>query len=1793
MNSNEELVLTGAKENNLKDLDIRFSHDSLIAITGLSGSGKTTLAFDTIYAEGGRRYIETFSPYTRQFLDRLSKPDLENISGVRPALALEQQNRINSSRSTVGTATEINDYIKVVWSLLSELTCPNCDVRISRGTVSNTADSIKEFSKGHDDLSLITFKIKVIGKASIQAIIETLLFQGFLRYFNVKKNTVEKIEALIDLNEIPENIFIVVDRFKSLKTATDSRLFSSIRQSFTFGQGSLSCILVKKKKSETSVLQFSEGYRCNSCQENFTAPKPSLFSYNSPLGACESCKGFGKILEIDPELVIPDRSKTIKKGAIQCWSTPSTTRIFSKLKKFCEELSIPLDIPWNELKEKQKKAILEGEKNSLGYKGVFNYFERLKKKRHKMHVRIMLSRFRSEFDCSDCSATRLKKEALLYTINEKTLPEIWKLPLDKALDFFEEISKKITKEDPTRIPLRQAISRLGYLVEIGLHYLTLNRQSRTLSGGESQRVNLTSILGAELVNTTLVLDEPTIGLHGSDTQKLIKTLHQLKDRGNSVFVVEHDQEVIASADEIIDIGPLAGSEGGDVVFKGSLQKLKKDNSSLTGSYLDKVNTLKKDEKEKKGQQYLEVKGATAQNLKNLDVKIPLEKFVVITGVSGSGKSSLVNECLYKGYQRTLKGENAKTLGNEKNSPVKSISGIQQLDEIIYIDQSPIGKSPRSNAATYTKAWDLIRQCLASTKQAEELALTKSAFSFNIDGGRCLTCKGAGQVRIEMQFLSNVFVECEECGGCRFQEQVRAIKYYGKSVVDFLEMTLEDVVIFFKKIDDTKKTKEIIAILTPLQLLGLGYLKLGQPLNTVSGGEAQRIKLASYLNAKFKKKCLFILDEPTTGLHPYNIDQLMNTFSLLREKGHSILCIEHNFDVISQADWIIDLGPGGGTHGGEIIASGTPNQFVKRYKTKSLTAKLLAESLKPKKTTKIKKNPSKKRVKKNSVISIEGARHNNLKDISLEIPTGVFNVVTGVSGSGKSSVAFQILFAEGQRRYIDCLSPYARQYIKQLSRADVDRVSGIPPTIAISQRTSPPLGISTLATTTEIYQYLRLLYSKIGIQHCTKDGNPISNMSIDSLIEIIIKRFQGKNILIFAPAVQGRKGYYNDLFQRALRAEITQARIDDEMVSLTADMRLERHKLHWISLLVSSIKITKSKKEFLKQAVEQALVLGAGAIEICKDDAYGESEILSVDRLCSECGTGYLPLDPQDFSFRSRRGVCLHCEGRGKIKEGRHSFKECPKCKGARIKKLGRNVFVNGLSIFELTAMTAKELLAFITKIKLNKREEIIAKGIVDELKSRLEVIVSVGLDYLSLDRDASSVSGGESQRLRLACALGSPLSGVCYILDEPSIGLHSSDHQMLMKTLKTLKDRGNTLIVVEHDEDTIRAADNVIDFGPGGGAIGGNMVFQGSPKELEKNKSSQTGAALRERSKTKGVIEKNKIDKKAPCLSITDACANNLKDIDVNIIHKKLTVIAGVSGAGKSSLVHNCIVPAIVEAFEGEKEREKFYPKKWSSFNGIGEIQKYIEIDQSSIGKTPTSTPASYLGIFNDIRKIYAMTPDAKAQGWKANHFSFNTGKGKCQVCSGRGVIKVPMSFLPDASTKCEACNGLRYNEQTLEIEYQGISIGELLKKTFNEARQILTNHRKIVRSVDYILELGLGYLTLGQPSHTLSGGEAQRLKIAKELGAREACNNIYVLDEPTVGLHMNDVEKLYKVLSKLTQLGNTVIVIEHNVDIIKKADYLIELGPNAGDKGGKLLFSGSPYELLKSKIRTPTKSFL
>ena len=1762
---NQSIRVTGARQHNLKNLDLAIPLNQITVVTGVSGSGKSSLAFDTLYAEGQRRYVETFSPYARQFMDRMDRPRVDKIEGIPPAIAIDRKDPVRTSRSTVGTMTEITDYVKLLYARLAQLHCRSCGKPVIPETPAYIWNLLQKHQPG---LALvITFPYLVDGSSPDQA-------RGALRQMGFDRLYLKKqIVALEDWQPArrQKEIPVLADRL-ILRPVDKDRVLDSFELAFRFGGGRLDVWL-----GPDQHYAFSSHLTCADCNIEYNAPLPNLFSFNSPMGACDTCRGFGRTIGIDMDLVIPDHSLSLAEGAVKAFGNPENKRMeFADLMDFCRRQKIPTNIPFKKLKAAHKKAIVKGTSSYYGIEGFFRWLE---SRSYKMTARVFLSRYRSYDVCRECNGTRFKEETLLFRLGGQNIARIYAMNVEQARDFFKTLPMS-PRDEASQLIWEEVRNRLDYLRDVGLGYLTLDRQSRTLSGGEVQRVALASALGSSLVNTLYVLDEPSIGLHPRDNHRLIRILKGLRDLSNTVVVVEHDPEIIRESDYLLDMGPKAGEQGGAVMYFGPTADV---NGSLTGQYLKGRRKIAAADRQRspRGNRWLTIKGAAENNLKKIDVQIPLGLFVCLTGVSGSGKSTLAEDIIYKAAK--------KFLGIQEGRPGKhaAIQGMGHIDDVVLVDQRAIGRTPRANALTYTKALGPIRQLLADTAAAKAGKFGPGHFSFNVTGGRCETCKGEGYEKVEMQFLSDVFILCPDCQGKRFNPDVLDVRYRGNNIHDILTMTVDQALTFFK---DNKK---VVSTLQPLADVGLGYIRLGQPINTMSGGEAQRLKLSRYVgngSGALSRK-LFIFDEPTTGLHFDDIARLLTALQRLVDSGNTVLVIEHNMDVVKTADWVIDLGPEGGDAGGQVVATGPPEKVAQH--TRSHTGRFLKAylkgtgRLKPQKVSPVGVAESVAAYSDpviSDVIALKGAREHNLKDIDLTLPHNEMVVLTGVSGSGKSTLAFDILFAEGQRRYLESLAPYVRQYMKILERPDVDLVTGLAPTVAIEQRTSYASRRSTVATLTEIYHYLRLLFSKLGVQHCPGCGRRLTAQTRTAIVDQIRRRYPDTPATVLSPKVFGRKGFHKDVFARALKKGFKKARIDGKVTPLKQGMALSRYHEHNIDLVIGRL-----SDGNLEALADRALEEGAGSLVIL--DRRGKEDVFSLHGICSTCGIGLESLDPRLFSFNSKQGACEKCNGLGTIgepgDEENTAVNICPKCDGSRLKPQALAVKVNRYTLWDLVQKPARQVYEIIKKLKFKAHDKPVAEPIVAELLTRLALLNQLGLSYLSLARSGDTLSGGEAQRIRLAAQLGSNLTGVCYILDEPTIGLHARDNKILIDALKTLRDRGNTILVVEHDEETIRAADTIVDLGPGAGQDGGRVAAYGSLSDLRKVSRSVTGALMD--GHRKKITSRLRPYKKMPGISIRGAAVNNLKKIKADLPLGCLICVTGVSGSGKSSLLKE----TIYRGLRNRLLKQRRPAGKCQDIAGWRALTRVLEVDHSPIGRTPRSVPASYVGFLSEIRKLFSLTPTARARGYSAGRFSFNVAAGRCEHCKGQGRPKVEMSFLPDVYVLCEVCRGSRFNSETLAVQYRGRNISEILEMTFAEAARFFSAIPAIRQAVQFVCDVGLGYLCLGQPSPTLSGGEAQRIKLAQQLVKRSDGHTLYVLDEPTTGLHMADVQRLIDVFQKLVDEGNTVAVIEHNMEIIREADYIIDLGPEGGDEGGRVVACGSPEELLKAVKKSHTASWL
>lgn len=1908
-----QIRIVGARQNNLKNLDLTLATGELVVVTGVSGSGKSSLAFDTLYAEGQRRYVETFSPYARQFLDRMDKPQVDRIEGILPAIAIDQTNPVRSSRSTVGTMTELNDHLKLLFARGARLYCRGCGKVVRRDTPDSIYHSLAERAAVAGDPRLVvTFPIAVPANFTEDEVRGFLEQQGYTRVHAeetaVPRATVakpakgaKKAKAAKDAGEERRILHVIQDRFRFAGTERE-RVMEALDTALRMGAGHLAVYVVNADGDNAHIWKYSDRLHCADCNIEYTDPLPSSFSFNSPLGACEACRGFGRVIGIDFGLVIPDENKTLMEGAIKPWTTPSYKECQDELQKYAPRAGVPLGVPWKSLSEEHKRWVLYGTPDWKGgndawkhqWYGVQRFFDWLETKAYKMHVRVLLSKYRSYTPCPTCNGARLKPDALLWRLGTKeeadtvlppedgryqrfmpvganwsrdqlnnigglSIHDVMLLPIERVRRFFDELSFSGALDAATDLLMTEVRARLKFLCDVGLGYLTLDRQSRTLSGGEVQRINLTTALGTSLVNTLFVLDEPSIGLHPRDMHRVVEVMHRLRNAGNTLVVVEHDPQVMVAADRIIDIGPGPGERGGYIVFDGTPKQLRAADT-LTGNYLGGRQRVEapRPMPVAANTPRLLLEGVNAHNLKNVSVELPLGRLVCVTGVSGSGKSTLVQDVLYPAL--------LKQKGKPSESPgaFDRLLGAEQIADVVMVDQTPIGKTARSNPASYVGAFDAIRKLFAQAPLARERAYTAGTFSFNGGDGRCPTCGGTGFEHVEMQFLSDVYLRCPDCDGKRFRPEVLEVRveHLGKSasIDEVLAMTVSEALDFFKGLRDVQTG------LAPLADVGLEYVRLGQPVPTLSGGEAQRLKLAGHLaeaarsgisTAKVAKKgSLFLFDEPTTGLHFDDVARLMRAFRKLLAAGHTLLVIEHNLDVIRAADWLIDLGPEGGDAGGLLIGVGTPQDLMDNPKSHTgaalrdyevsilpadvvVTSDIDAQEVEQAGLTARIAEPTvvyndaaeatdasgagdgtplqsvmRARRQGNMAIEIRNAREHNLKNISVEIPHDKFTVITGVSGSGKSTLAFDILFNEGQRRYLESLNAYARAIVQPAGKPDVDAIFGIPPTVAIEQRTSRGGRKSTVATMTEIHHFLRLLYVKLGTQYCPDCNVAVEPQNTDQIVARLLRDHKGVHIGLLSPLVTARKGYYTDLAKWAGSKGHTHLRVDGEFIPVAPWPRLDRYKEHTIELPVADVVVDPANEADLRAAVKSALENGQGVMsvvwpvnklhEALNSDL--QQQHFSVKRACPSCGTSFPEPDPRLFSYNSKHGWCTGCYGTGLQLQGfdeeqtgeetawnawyEGEAKACTQCDGQRLNRVARAVRWRDKSIAELASLPVSDAHTFFTGLVARGREGEIARDILTEIRGRLNFMQEVGLNYLALDRAAPTLSGGEAQRIRLAAQLGSNLQGVCYVLDEPTIGLHPRDNRILLDALARLEGNGNTLVVVEHDDDTIRRASHVIDIGPGAGIRGGRVVAQGTVEDVMNAPESITGRYLKT-PLAHPLQGRRPVEADTPMIEIRGARLHNLRSVDAKIPVGRLSVVTGVSGSGKSTLAREVLLDNLMQAVSQGKA------PGWAgceSIKGWEAIDRVLEVDQTPIGKTPRSCPATYVGFWDDVRKQFADTREARMRGWTAARFSFNTGDGRCPICEGQGMRTIEMNFLPDVKVPCDACNGARFNSDTLSVQMRGKNAGELLSMEVDDAIGYFAAHPKIHRPLQLMQDVGLGYLTLGQPSPTLSGGEAQRIKLVTELSkarltdgliktgrASRIPHTLYVLDEPTVGLSMADVEKLIHVLHRLVEAGNTVVVIEHNLDVIAEADWLLDLGPEGGTGGGQLVAEGSPEHVM------------
>ncbi|MBF8262386.1 MAG: uvrA-A [Parachlamydiales bacterium] len=1867
----DPIVLKKVYVHNLKGVDLTLEPGQLIVFTGVSGSGKSSLAFDTIYAEGQRRYIESLSHHARRFLNDLPKPEAESITGIAPTIAIEQKFAGKTPRSTVGTMTGIYDYLRVLFARIAIPYCPVSQEKVAAQSREKILATLAHLPEGMKIYILSPYAREK--KAEFKEDFQELMRKGFMRLRIDGKIHELTGQERLDASTA-HNIDLVIDRLV-VSPDSQSRIAESASAALDQGKGFFS-IYNPDTEEETLFSQFAYSPKSGL---SYGPLEPQDFSFNHPAGMCPTCHGLGLTQEYDLSKII-DPNLSISQDCCSIASSYQTVRYGNIYRALARHYKFDIDAPWKDLSDAARRIFLYGteqkwtrvtfthpEKRTrwvefVHWRGVIHEArERLIAAKSDAYRKKMGERM-IESVCPACNGARIKPYPAAARLGNLTIADITRLTLQEALSFFENLKLEALEQHIADELLKEIRERLGFLLRVGVQYLSLERTAPTLSGGESQRVRLASHIGSGLVGAIYVLDEPSIGLHPSDHHKLIETLLRLRNLGNTVLIVEHDLDTMLAADSIVDVGPHAGVNGGRILAQGSVQDLIRTPESITGAYLSGKSKIPIPEKRRSvGKSQIKIIGAQHHNLKNIDVAIPLLGLICVTGVSGSGKSSLISDCLAPALSNRL---------HRANLPVgahKTIEGLEHLDKVIDIDQSPIGRTPRSNPATYIKLFDNIRDLFTELPESKLRGFHSGHFSFNVKEGSCSYCSGMGSVRVDMDFMEDAYIECPQCLGRRFDPEILAIRFKGKNIHDILEQSVDASMELFENFPTIRRKLEV------LQKVGLGYLHLGQSSTTLSGGEAQRIKLAKELVRPSTTKTLYILDEPTTGLHFYDIERLIRVLQELIDKGSTVLIIEHNMDIVKVADWVIDLGPNAGIDGGRLIGQGTPEAIAK---LKTPTGIALKTALKPQLLKPA--APSIPIQPPCETIEIKNASQNNLKNISLSIPRGKMTVFAGPSGSGKSSLAFETLYAEGQRRYAETLSGYARQAIKQMPKPKVDEIQGLSPAIALEQKTGGLNPRSTIGTITEIYDYLRILYAHLGTAYCPETGLVIRQISKETVAERVYALPQGEKIQILAPLPLPRKESFEEMTQRLSSEGYLRIRLNKTVYRLDEPIPFKKHLKNELELVIDRLVVDPESKERLYESIEKAVQRSNGIVIVAREK---QDLFFNLSFAVEKTGKSYPSLTAQTFSFNAEAGMCPDCLGLG-ILYGAHLddhrsimrqsiltilerffydqgssqamdhasqiFKKigldptaplkllsiehlsvilngsdetittrshlqlrwiglhpmlarlarfakteirqsllpwltsstCASCDGTRLNPLARNVKINRATLPDLVRMNIQKASDFIEKIIVpDNKKELLAETM-SQIKKSLAFLIEIGLHYLSLDRSAPTLSGGELQRIRLARQLGSGLTSCLYVLDEPTIGLHPQNCSLLLSALQKLQSLGNTIVLVEHDPQILRSADYLFDFGPHAGREGGRITAHGTIDKILDDPHSLTGAYLSGRKKIPYPKKRRPF---APDVRIENASLHNLKNISVVFPKAAITCLTGVSGSGKSTLIRQLLRPAAEFAAGRSKKLEPF-EYLGAHFHGLTAFEKVLTIDQSPIGQTARADVSTYTEIQPLIRGYFAQLPQAKAKGLQPRHFSPNHFRGMCRTCWGMGYRTVDLQFLPSVRVPCDSCKGSRLNPISLEIRYKEKHFGQILEMTVSDALIFFSAIPRIAKRLQTLIDVGLGYLQLGQEVASLSGGEAQRLRLSRELAKREMGTTLYLIDEPSVGLHSEDIVKLLAIFHRLADKKNTLVLIEHHLDIIANADYVIDLGPEAGDAGGRVVATGTPEEIIRVK---------
>ncbi|MBI1751266.1 MAG: ATP-binding cassette domain-containing protein [Acidobacteria bacterium] len=1623
----EDIVIRGAAEHNLKGFDLRIPRRSLTVITGVSGSGKSSLAFDTLFREGQRRFLETLPAFARQFAGGIARPALRGIEGLGPAVALGQRVSLSNPRSTVGTLTE-----------------------------------------GWDLLRLLFARLGVA----------------------------------------------------------------------------------------------PEGSR----------PTRGLFSFNGEDGACPRCQGLGLEDRLDPDLLVADAEKTLREGALRV-STPNGYLMYSQvtLEVLDEVLRAhggSVDTPWNELSEEARQVVLQGSDRLKVPYGKHPLESRLKwtgitaRPRQEGHYRGLLPvmeeilrgkrndsilRFVRSAPCPGCGGTRLRPEALAVTWKGRRIVDFAAMTareLQHQLTALEAAPSEAAVLEPIR---KDLLERCGLMVDLGLGYLALDRSAPSLSRGEAQRLRLVGLALGDLRGLLLVLDEPSAGLHPSEVGRLIQVLHRLRDQGQTVVVVEHEAQIARAADWLVDLGPGPGKAGGELLWSGPpAQLLAADPGDVarpTQTWL-RGDASPLPRRPSAAREILPLAGLNRHNLQNLSVDLSLGALQVICGPSGAGKTSLLD------------------------AVVARLQEKGPFQRIVRVDSEPIGRTPRSNAATYTGASDLLRDLFAATPEAKQRGFGKGHFSFNTAGGRCEVCEGAGVQEVGMRHLGTVELLCDACGGRRFHPEILAVQVRGRSMADLMEGSVAEAAELFA---DHPKLRRILGALLDV---GLGYLPLGQPATTLSGGEAQRVKLATELAKAGRGAALIALDEPTTGLHAADIHVLLEAWDRLLEAGHTLLVADNHGAVLRHADRVLELGPGSGPEGGRLVFEGDPEQLA-ACATSPTGAALRAQPSfpPPAPTPAFSLGPV-------PPMELRGVRTHNLKGIDVAIPARGLTVVTGPSGSGKSSLVFDTLLAEAQSRFADLVSPWARRLLPRRGGAEFDSAWGLQAAIAVPQERGRRNPRSTVGTVTELDDLLRLLFARAGERPCPSCGALAAGERCACgarLPALWASDFSPHSERGACPRCKGL-----GLLQRC----------DPERLIADPGLPLDGGALAGTRFGAYLGEPDGQFMATLRQAARQAGLEVDGPWRDLGPEAQRLALFGSGDQLhevnwryrrgrtegvhaLKAAWAGFLSLVNREYER-------THADAKGAELEPLLEDAPCEACGGERLKAESRAVTFGPYRYGQWSGLPLARMLAWFAAAKdqgLSPRSLALTEALRDDLLLRLRALDEAGLGYLSLRREMASLSGGEAQRVRLAASLGGGLVGVTYVLDEPTRGLHARDVQRLGGVLRRLADAGNAVVLVEHEPSLIAAADHVLELGPGAGPEGGRLLGAGSPEELMGRSRSRAGGQLRRglaapRARVDAQVDAQVDIAAVPRVRLRGARLHNLQGIDVAFPVGALVAVTGVSGSGKSSLVQGVLRPSLQRHLEGRG------PVGCDGLDTPVAFEALLSAGQEAQGVSAQSTVLSLVSLGEGLRKRFAATPRAKALKLSAKHFSTAAPGGRCEACEGRGVLTIAMDLLPDVTVGCETCGGRRFQPQVLECRLEGRSMADMLEATAVEAAAFFPTQTAWSRPLEALAGVGLGYLRLGQAGATLSEGERQRLRLALLLAQTAGGRRAILLDEPTRGLGFEDVERLVETLRRLAGLGHLVVAVEHDLAFIGASDWIIDLGPEGGEAGGRLVVQGPPEAL-------------